>query len=179
MRKPFVVSIICLMLLPVVATSQTHRTSKSKRPAHTSSSTAAAAQKQATEIRAAREKIATQVKALTQFLYLLGSISKSIETAEQANRSRERSSLSMPPDQIEKNKAKVKDSIRNVRAGLEGLESDLRSNPALTNYYPFVAGVARIAQDAESQATANNFDAAGRTLLTAVNKLADALVSTR
>jgi hypothetical protein len=131
------------------------------------------------EVQAGRTQIAAQIKVLTQFLYLLGGISKGIETAEQANRNHEETAVALPVDQIERNKARVKDSIRSMRAGLDQVESNFRLNPALQSYYPNLAGVARIGQMAESQAAANNFDQAGRSLVTAVNKLADALASIR
>src|SRR4029077_15261786 len=89
-----------------------------------------------------REEIATQIKALTQFLYLLGGISKSIETAEQVNRSHEQSSAGMSAEQIEQSKAKLKASIKSVRAGLDQLESSFRLNPVLQSYYPNLTGVA-------------------------------------
>jgi hypothetical protein len=156
------------------AVAQTTKRSKAKR-----SSSVTYAQKQLAEVRAGRERIASQIKTLTQFLYLLGSISKTIETAEQVNRNREDSSVGMSVERIEQNKAKVKDSIRNVRAGLDQLEASFRNNAALHNYYPNLAGAARIGQTAESQASTNNFDQAGRTLITAVGKLTDALVAMR
>jgi len=82
-------------------------------------------------------------------------------------------------EQISRNKAKVRDSIRNVRAGLEELEASFRSNPALQTYYPNLAGVAKLGQAAEAQAGSGTLDAAGRSLIAAVNKLADALAAFR
>jgi hypothetical protein len=165
------------VVLSSTAASQTSkRKSTAKRTARASASYA---QKEAAEVRAGRERIASQIKALTQFLYLFGSISKSIETAEQVNRNHEDSSVGMSAERIEQNKAKVKDSIRNVRVGLDQLEASFRNNAALHSYYPNLAGVARIGQTAESQAAANNFDQAGRTLITAVTKLADVLAALR
>jgi hypothetical protein len=154
--------------------SQTRRRSTQKR---TSGPTFA--EKQQAEIQSGREQIAAQIKALTQFLYLFGGISKGIETAERANTTREGSSAGMPAEQIAQSKSKVKDSIASVRVGLDQLESSFRLNPVLQSYYPNLAGVARLAQTAESQAAANSFDQAGRSLLAAVNKLADALVALR
>lgn len=171
-----VLVLICIVVFSSTAASQTSKRNKANRSARASASYA---QKQLAEVRAGRERIASQIKALTQFLYLLGSISKSIETAEQLNRNREDSSVGMPSERIEQNKAKVKDSIRNVSAGLDQLEASFRYNAALHSYYPNLAGVARIGQTAETQAAANNFDQAGRTLITAVNKLADALAAMR
>lgn len=171
LKKALVLASVCIVLSSVVATSQTRRRSTPKRVSSTTY-----AEKQQAEIRAGREQIASQIKTLTQFLYLFGGISKSIETAEQVNRNHEESSVGMPADRIEQNKAKLKASIQNVRAGLEQLESSFRLNPVLQTYYPSLAGVAKLGQTAETQAAGNSFDPAGRSLIAAVNKLADALV---
>jgi hypothetical protein len=136
-------------------------------------------EKQQAEIRSGREQIATQIKALTQFLYLFGNISKGIETAELVSRNNEQTSVAMSAERIAQSKAKLKDSIKTVRVGLDQLESSFRLNPVLQSQYPKLAGVAKLGQTAESQAATNNFDQAGRSLLAAVNKLADALVALR
>jgi len=175
LRRAFILVFACIVLSSVTADSQTRRRSPQKR----APSTTTFAEKQQAEIRAGREQIASQIKTLTQFLYLFGGISKSIETAEQVNRNREESSVGMPAERIEQNKAKLRDSIKNVRTGLERMESSFRLNPVLQAYYPNIAGVSRLGQTAESQAAANNFDQAGRSLIAAVNKLADALVTIR
>ena len=150
--------------------------STTKRPSWPSTSYA---EKEQSEIRAGRDRIASQIKALTQFVYVFAGVSKGIENAELANRNSEDSSATLSVEQIERNKAKVRDSIRNVRAGLDALESSFRFNPVLQNYYPSVAGVAKLVQTADSQVELNNLDQAGRSLIQAVNKLTDALVSLR
>lgn len=181
MKRALIPALACILLASVPASSQTRRRrSAPKRSAHVlAASVLQKQQQQQTEVRVGRERIATQIKALSQFLYLLGGISKGIETAEQANRNHEESSVALPVAQIERNKIRVRDSIKNVRAGLDQLESSFRSNAALQSYYPNLAGVARIGQMAESQAASNNFDQAGRSLITAVNKLTDSLVALR
>src|SRR5262245_1617498 len=161
------------MLGSVTSLSQTRHKTSQKRP--TSSTTFE--EKRQAEIRSGRQQIATQIKALTQFLFLFGNISKGIETAEQVNRNREQTSVGMPPERVEQSKAKLRDSIKTVRTGLEQLETSFRLNPVLQTYYPNIAGVARLGQTAEAQAAANTFDQSGRSLIAAVNNLADALVA--
>lgn len=176
MKKAFVLALAFIVLSTISATSQTRRRSAPKRSAAPSTSFA---EKQQAEIRAGRVQIAAQIKALTQFLFLFGNISKGIETAEQVNRNHEQTSVGMPPARIEQSKAKVRDTIRSVRTGLDELEASFRLNPVLQSYYPSLAGVAKLGQTAETQAAANNFDQAGRSLIAAVNKLADALAALR
>ena len=176
MKKALVLALACMVLSPYAGTSQTRRRAPQKRAP--TSSTSFEEKKQA-EIRAGRQQIATQIKALTQFLFLFANISKGIETAEQVNRLKEQTSVGMPPERIEQSKVKLKESIKTVRTGLDQLESSFRLNPVLMTYYPNLAGVAKLGQTAESQTGAGTFDQAGRSLITAVNKLADALVALR
>jgi hypothetical protein len=131
------------------------------------------------EIQSGRDRIATQIKNLTQFLYLLGGISNGIELAEQANRSRRSSPVSVPPQQIARNKAQVNESVKSVRVGLDEIEAHFRSTSALQPYYRYVTGVADIGREAEGQAAVNRFDDAGRSLIRVVNQLTDALVAIR
>jgi len=176
LRKAFALTLACIILASVTANSQTRRRSTPKRSAVVKTSFE---EKQQAEIRAGREQIAAQIKALTQFLYLFGNISKGIETAEQVNRNNEQTSVGMSAERLAQSKAKLKDSIKTVRVGLNQLESTFRLNPVLQTYYPKLAGVATLGQTAETQAAASTFDQAGRSLIAAVNKLADALVALR
>jgi hypothetical protein len=175
LKRVFAFALTFLIVASLPAPSQTRRKTPQKRPV---SSTSFEEKRQA-EIRAGRQQIATQIKGLTQFLFLFGNISKGIETAETVNRNREQTSVGMPPERIEQSKAKLKDSIKSVRVGLDQLEASFRLNPVLQAFYPNVAGVAQLGQTAESQAAANTFDQSGRSLIAAVNKLADALVALR
>jgi hypothetical protein len=161
------------MLSPTIVSSQARRRRVPKR----SAPAAKAIEKSPPEIRAASEQVVAQIKALTRFLYLLGGIVKGIESADQATRDHEASSVVI--EQNERNKTKVRESLRNVRVGLDRIEADFRSNPKLKKYYPHVLGVARIGEAAENQAAANRFDEAGRSLLKAVSQLADALAAMR
>jgi len=172
LKRVFVPALALLVLLSIPAASQTKRRSP-KKPVTSFE------EKQQAEIRAGREQIAAQIKNLSQFLYLFGGISKGIEIAERAKNNRDESIAAMSPEQIGQSKAKLRDSIAGVRTGLDKLESSFRLNPVLQSYYPSLSGVARIAQTAETQAAAGNFDQAGRSLIASVSKLTDALLALR
>jgi len=171
LKKLIVLALACILLFSASGLSQTKRRTSQKK------STTTFAEKQQAEIQAGRQQIAGQVKTLTQFLYLLGSVAKGIEIAERAKGNREESIAAMSPEQIAQSKVKLKDSIASVRDGLQKLESSFRLNPVLQSYYPSLDGVAKLGQSAETQAAAGNFDQAGRTLIAAVNKLTDALTT--
>lgn len=177
MRNALIILLlVCIFTLSVSVTAQTRRRRPPKRSTVTAAKIAAA-EKTAAELKIGREKIAAQIKTLTHFLYLYAGISKGIESVDQTARARDASSVTVETN--ERNKAKVKESIRNIRAGLDRLESDFRFSPTLKNYYAYITGVARTGADAEAQAGANRFDEAGRSLLKAVNQLTDALVTMR
>jgi hypothetical protein len=166
-------ALTCMMLSSVPAFSQTKHRVAQKKPS------TSFAEKQQVEIRAGREQIAAQIKNLTQFLFLFGGVSKGIEIADREKNSHEQSIAAMPPEQIAQSKAKVRESIGGVRAGLAQLESSFSLNPVLQSYYASVSGVAKMAQAAEAQTASNNFDQAGKSLIAVVNKLTDALLSLR
>ena len=173
MRNASILVLACVILSPTIVSSQSRRRSAPRRSAPSTK----AIEKSSPEIKAASEQVLAQIKALTRFLYLLGGIVKGIESADQATRDNEASSIAI--EQNERNKTKVRESLRNVRVGLDKIEADFRSNPTLKKYYPRLAGVARIGEAAENQAAANRFDEAGRSLLKAVDQLADALAAMR
>jgi len=122
-------------------------------------------------------RVAEQIKLLTRFTYLLGGINGGIAAADEAIRRNEAS-----PAVVESNKqskSRVKTSIQGFREGLDKLEIDFRATPELQPYYIRLAGVAAGAATAEEQAAANQFDAAGRSLLNVINRLTDVLLIMR
>jgi hypothetical protein len=173
LKKALISALIIVILSPAFATSQTRRRSAPRR----SASASKAAEKVSAEKNAAREQVAAQIKALTRFLYLFAGITKGIESSDQEARSAEVSTVAV--DHNERNKAKVRESLRTVRQGLDKLEIDFSSRPSLRGYYPYVIGVASMGEAAESQAASNRFDEAGRSLLKAVTQLTDALAAMR
>jgi GTP1/Obg family GTP-binding protein len=122
-------------------------------------------------------RVADQIKLLTKFIFLLGGVAKGIEAMDDAARRNETSPALL--QQAQQNKAVVKTTIQNVRDGLDKLEIDFRATPELQPYYIKLAGVANGAATAEQQAAANQFDAAGRSLLNVVNHLTDVLLAMR
>src|SRR6266550_160961 len=160
-----IIGLLCVALLPATKISQTKKRGSTKRPRSTTSS----AQKSAEAVREGATELANQIKNLTKFIYLLGGVAKGLEQADVAIRRREASPAII--ESTEESKAKVRSTIRDVRAGLDKLETDFRANPALIPYYYKLAGVADGAAKAEQLAAANQFDQSGRTLLNVVNRL--------
>ncbi|MBI3653514.1 MAG: hypothetical protein HY231_20990 [Acidobacteria bacterium] len=171
MKNLFLVLLTCILVLSSTATSQTRRHASAKSRARAAK---AAAEKSAAEVKAGRERVATQIKTLTHFLYLLGGIAKGIESVDQAVRGSPGTI-----EQNERNKAKLKESLKTVREGLDKLANDFRYYAALSAYSTYVTSAANLATQAEHQAAGNRFDDAGKSLLEAVGQLADALAAMR
>ena len=170
MRKLFIITLIGVVLLPASAFSQTRkRSTTAKRP-----STAAVAPKASDVEREGATQIANQIKNLTKFIYLLGGIAKGLEQSDGAIRRKEASPALI--ESTEASKAKVRATFQDVRAGLDKLEIDFRSNSVLQGYYYKLAGVADGAAKAEQMAAAGQFDQGGRALLGVINRLTDVLV---
>jgi TolA-binding protein len=170
LKKSFIIALLCVALLPVTALAQKKRASKRSPRAATTST----AQRDADAVRQGATQLADQIKNLTRFIYVLGGVAKGLEQADVAIRRKEASAAIIAS--TEESKAKVRGSLRDVRAGLDKLEIDFRSTPTLVAYYYKLAGVADGAAKAEQLGAANQFDQAGRTLLGVVNRLTDVLL---
>ena len=175
MNRIAIMAFACFLILPATALAQTRSRTTTRRgtqPAKTSAQQTSAEAKTA-----GATKVADQIKNLTRFVYLLGGVAKGIEEVDAAARKNEASPAAL--QQNEQNKATVKNSLRNVREGLDQLEIYFRATPGLLDYYLKLAGSASGAADAEDQAAAGHFDQAGRTMLGVVNRLTDVLLVMR
>jgi len=173
LRNPFALSLICLATIMSLSTGSSALAQTNRRRSSSQSSYAA---KTAAEIKTGREQVASQIKVLTRFLYLFGGITKDIQSAPQTAAAGDGSAAIA--QQNDRSKARVIQSIADVRKGLQQLETSFGSSPVLKDYYTYVSGVGDIGVTAERQAqTGKGFDEAGKTLLKAVDRLADALAA--
>jgi len=166
--------VLSVVLTATPAFSQTRNRSTAKPKAPT---TAATAQKTSQARTAGATRVADQIKFLARFIYLLGGVASGIASVDEAAKRNEASPAILQKNQ--QSKATVKTSIEGFRESLDKLEIDFRAQPELQPYYIKLAGVADGAATAEQQASANQFDAAGRTLLSVVSRLTDVLVIMR
>jgi hypothetical protein len=163
-----------LLIAPATVLGQTRNRSTSRSRPSTSTS---AAQRAAQVRTAGATRVADQIKHLTRFVYLLGGVTSGIAAVDEAARRNEASPAVLQRNQ--ESKVRVKTSIQDFRVGLDKLEIDFRATPELQPYYIKLAGVAAGAATAEEQAAANQFDAAGRTLLNVISRLTDVLLIMR
>lgn len=174
LKRITVVLLMGALFCPAATFGQTRKRSTAK-PKTTS---AAAASQKTNEVRnQGATRIADQIKFLTKFIYLLGGIANGIAVVDEAARRNEASPAVLQKNQ--QSKTTVRQSIQGFRESLDKLEIDFRATPELQPYYIKLAGVASGAATAEQQASQDQFDTAGRTLLTVVNRLTDVLVAMR
>ena len=172
MRVIAIAVLTAILVIPSSVLGQTRRRSTPKP------STPTASAQRASQVRTqGATRVAEQIKLLTRFTYLLGGINSGIAAADEDIRRNQASPAVVQSNQ--QSKARVRSSIQGFRDGLDKLEIDFRATPELQPYYIKLAGVAAGAATADEQAGANQFDAAGRTLLNVINRLTDVLVIMR
>lgn len=164
----FAAVIACLLSLAFSADAQKRRTPIKK--ARTSAATTSVA-----EIKSGAEKVSTQIKNVSKFIYNLGGVARIIEDLDKEIAARKASRNA--PELNQKIKQDVIASIRNLRAGLVALEIEFRTKPALKNYLFQIQGLSDMSGRAEDQATDGQFTESGKTLLLVVEKLSDTLAA--
>jgi hypothetical protein len=155
------------LALSIEASAQRTRTPV-KRPA-----TPVIAPQPSADIRDGSEKVATQIKNVTRFLYTLGGIAVRIEDID--NEARSRTLSRSVADTNAANKAKIIQAIRNLRSGITALEVEFRTKPNLRRYISTLDGASILVAESEDLAIAGRFSEAGRPLLGLVERLSDTL----
>jgi hypothetical protein len=172
LRLIVLAALTTIFIIPTIAVGQTRRRTTPRQ-----STTTSTAQRAAQVRTQGATRVAEQIKLLTRFTYLLGGINSGIAAADEEIRRNQASPAVIQSNQ--QTKTRVRTSILGFREGLDKLEIDFRATPELQPYYIKLAGVAAGAATAEEQAAANQFDAAGRSLLNVINRLTDVLLVMR
>ncbi len=168
----FAAILACLLCFTFSANAQKRRAS-GKTARTTESATVATSS--GSEIKAGAEKVSTQIKNVSKFIYNLGDVARIIEDLDKEIADGKASRNA--PGLNAKNKQSVLATIRNVRAGLVALEIEFRTKPALKNYLFKIQGISDLSGAAEDQATSGQFTESGKTLLLVIEKLADTLAA--
>lgn len=167
----FAAVILCLLSFVFTANAQKRRT----RTKTTKTAAAMTAPTSNTEIRSGADKVSTQIKNVSKFIYILGGVAKGIEDIDKQIKTGR-----VSREIVDKNaqfKQDVLQSIRNLRAGLVALEIEFRTKPALKNYLFQIQGISDMTGRAEDQATAGQLTESGKTLLLVIEKLSDTLAA--
>jgi hypothetical protein len=166
-----IIVVICIMMFLSTATmAQSRARRTTKHPATTSKTTTPTAAAATVRTEGAT-RIATQIKSLSKFLYLVGGVVRGIEAIDAAAKDGQASPTN------EKNKAQLRGSFTDFRIGLDSLEVYFRSTPELQPYYTKLVGSASGAATAEQQAAAGQFNQACNTMLGVLGRLTDVLVA--
>jgi hypothetical protein len=170
MNRNLLIALALLLAFSPAALAQkkkrTPPTTQRSRPTAPAPTPPPDTQKEATEV-------ATTLKALTKFLFLYGQIANGLAVAEdQAKRTRVSASVL---EQTVKSKNGVQAGIAGLKTQIDKLGLTLQANPRLQIPYINLAGVTQKITEAQGLVQNNQFDEAGRSLVTAVERLVDIL----
>jgi YbbR domain-containing protein len=165
MRKitlTLVAILTCVFFFNFSATAQ-KRKPTTKKPTTTNSTS---------ELREGVSKTAIQLKNISLFVYRYGKVVTGLELTEKDVRAGKISA-----NQNERAKQTVVQTIRGLRAGLAELEVMFRTKNGLKPYLNNIQGISELCGSAEDQASNGQFDEAGKTLLSVIERLTDALAA--
>jgi hypothetical protein len=163
--------LICVLCLTISAAAQRRR-SPVKR---TKAPVASTASMNTAELKSGAQKVSTQIKNVSKFVYSLGGVARVIEDLDREIAAKKASSNA--PELNARNKQAVVSTIKNLRAGLAALEIEFRTKPGLKNYVFQIQGIADLTGVAEDQATAGQLTESGKSLLLVIEKLSDTLAA--
>jgi len=129
------------------------------------------------DMRAEASEVATQIKNVSNFIYIYGKVVNGLEVADEQAKSNQAS----PEIQakIKESKDKLIAKIRDVRIGLEGLANGFQASPRLQVQFLKVSYATEAAVNAERLAAAGRYNDAGKFLVTVVERLTDTIISMR
>lgn len=175
MNKKSILTKFAVLLICVLGLSLSVAAQKRKTPVRKATTTPVSTSTNLLEIKTGAEKVSTQIKNVTKFIYVLGGVARGIEDIDKEAKA---GKISKPV--VDKNtqyKQNVIQSIRNLRAGLAALEVEFRTKTSLKPYLVNIQGIADMSGVAEDQALSGQFTESGKTLLSVVEKLSDTLAA--
>jgi hypothetical protein len=171
----FAVVFVVLLGLSVSIAAQRKRTPTRRTATKPPATTPVSATANTLEIKAGAEKVSTQIKNVTKYIYTLGGIARVIEDLDKEIKAGKASRAA--GDLNAKNKQAVIRSINDLRTGLAALEVEFRTKPALRTYLVHIQGITDMSGTAEDLANDGRLTDAGRVLLQVVEKLSDTLAA--
>jgi hypothetical protein len=129
------------------------------------------------DMRAEASEVVTQIKNVSNFIYIYGKVVNGLEVADE----QAKSNLASPETQarIKESKDKLIAKIKDVRIGLEDLANKYQASPRFQVQYLKLSYATDAAINAERLAAAGRYNEAGKFLVTVVERLADTIVSMR
>src|SRR3982751_1510984 len=127
------------------------------------------------DVRAARVKVSNQASNVAQFINIMAPIAQSIEALDSEARTRKVAQSSADANQT--NKQKLLTAIKNMRAGIDALETEFETKPALKVYLVKIQGISDLAAQSENLAFTGKFVAASEPWKQIRQKLNDTLTA--
>ena len=125
------------------------------------------------DVRAAREKVDVQLSNVNDFVNKLGIIAQGLQVADADAKAGNLKAATAAKITAKKNE--IVDAIRNIKQGLENLESEFRTKPSLQKYLPTIQGITDLAAQSEDLAIAGKFVGSKDPLRQTAKKLSDTL----
>ena len=126
---------------------------------------------------AERAKVGVQIGNVTQFIYVYGKIVNGLELAAQ------QAKATTVSDGVAAKNQQAKDgvvaNIGNLKTGIDNLAGSFRSDTRLQVQYLKLTGASDAIGSAQQAASGARYDEAGKLLVTAVEKLTEALLSVK
>lgn len=164
---------VVAVLAALICAPQTDSLAQKKKPARR----ATPAPTPVPDMRSDALKVAEQIKHVSNFIYVFGKIVNGLEVAEdQAKRNQTSPAIQAKNKQ---SKDALVASINSLRAGLENLARGFQANPRLQIQYLKLTNATAVAANAERLAAVGQYDEAGKTLVTVVERLTETIISMR
>ena len=175
MKSLLILSIALSLVFSGSALAQQKRTSTAKKK-----TTTPAAKPATPDLRAEANLVAEQLKLLTRFVYVYGKTANGLEMAElQAKQEATPELQAKLQAKNAQTRSALVASIGSLRDGVDRVGQRFHDNPYLQIQYLKVLSASEAIVSAQQLASGGKFDEAGRTLVAAAERLADAAVATR
>lgn len=170
LKKILPIVLLLAWTLPALAAPQKRTTRPKRRPV-------AAPQPPPIDMAAEAAPVAEQLKIVSRFVYIYGKIVNGLEVAEDQVKRGETS-----PEIVAQNK-KTRDglvaNISALRVGIEKVGQRLQAETRLQVQYLKLTTASDAISNAEKLAAAGRYDDAGKTLVAAIERLAETIISFR
>lgn len=124
------------------------------------------------DMRSEATQVAAQINNISRFLFIYGKVVNGIELSEQQAKNNPGKPAAPP-----QNKELIIKYIRDLRTGLNGVAINFQGIPRLQTQYLKISAAAQALDNAELLASSGRFDDAGRSMISAVEKLTEAMLS--
>jgi hypothetical protein len=175
LKRLLILSMAVALVFSGSALAQQKRTSTARKK------TTPAAKPATPDLRAEAGQVTEQLKLLTRFIYVYGKTANGLEMAE-LQAKQEATSAELQAKLQAKNKqtrSSLVASIGSLKDGIDRVGQRFHDNQYLQIQYLKVLSASEAIASAQQLASDGKFDEAGRTLVAAADRLADAAVATR